>query len=108
MLTAHIPLEPLLTLHDAHHAPLTALKLVTYAADAMRVLARFEQRADHSTSFAHALTTACPDWRNPGCLEDPADLIVDVLGHAVPQLQGLFNQLQTLTSQATAAAGSAR
>lgn len=101
MLTAHIPLQPLLTLHDAHHAPLTALKLATYAADAMRVLARFEQRADHSTPFANALSNACPDWRNPGCLEDPAELIVATLAHTVPQLQGLFNELQALTAQAT-------
>lgn len=54
---------------------MVVLRLVSYAADAMRVLDRLQWHADRSGAFDRTLRTVCPDWRNPGCIDDPADLI---------------------------------
>ena len=66
---------------DALHKALVVLKLTTYAADAMRVLNVLQRHADHCQSFDQALKSVCPDWRNPGSLDDPADLITEALVH---------------------------
>lgn len=59
--------------------PLATLNLAPYAADAMRVLAIFGRQADISPALADTLKGICPDWRNPGALADPADLIAVAL-----------------------------
>ena len=80
-------------LTDAHRASLASLQLAVYAMDAMRVLHRFEQQASASPAFAEALHHACPDWRNPGCLQDPADSLISTLTYAAQSLEGLFKDL---------------
>ena len=92
------PLHHLSDLHDTTHTPLATLKLATYAADALRVLTCLERHAALSPAFERALCGACPDWRNPGSLDDPADLIATVLADTVVQMQALFNQLHDLAA----------
>ena len=55
------------------------LKLTAYAADAMRVLNTLQQQADRCQSFDQTIKAVCVDWRNPGSLDDPADLITEAL-----------------------------
>lgn len=64
---------------DALRKTLVVLKLTAYAADAMRVLNVLQREADRSQSFDQAIKSVCVDWRNPGSLDDPADLITEVL-----------------------------
>lgn len=78
---------------DAHRAAVSSLKLAVYAVDAMRVLHRLQQHAEASPSFASTLHHACPDWRNPGWLEEPADLLVSAMTHASHSLEGLIREL---------------
>lgn len=75
------------------HSPLATLRLAAYAADALRVLRMLEQHANVSPPFDTALKTACPDWRNPGSIDDPADLIAVALVHVITSMQNLFNEL---------------
>lgn len=77
-------LERLLLLQQE---PLATLKLAAYAADAMRVLATLGRHADISPALADTLKDICPDWRNPGALDDPADLIAVALCCALDALQ---------------------
>lgn len=58
----------------------------------MRVLRKVEQQVERSQAFEAALRAACPDWRNPGSLEEPEDLIVSVLTHAVGVLEDLLDE----------------
>lgn len=67
--------------------PLVILKLAAYAADAMRVLGSLGRQADMSTALADTLKDICPDWRNPGALDDPADLIAVAMYCALDALQ---------------------
>lgn len=64
---------------DAVHQHLLVLKLAAYAMDALRVLSSFQRHADASPAFDQALKRACRDWRNPGSLNDPMDLIAETL-----------------------------
>lgn len=64
---------------DAFRSVLVVLKLTAYATDAMRVLNALQQEADRCQSFDQAIKSACVDWRNPGSLDDPADLITEAL-----------------------------
>lgn len=73
---------------------LATLKLVTYAADAMRVLTTLGRQADISPALAETLKGICPDWRNPGAIDDPADLIVGSLYGAVQALQQTMAELE--------------
>jgi hypothetical protein len=75
------------------HSPLATLRLAAYAADAMRVLRLFEQHGNVSPLFDAALKKACPDWRNPGSIDDPADLIAVALVHVIASIQQLFSEL---------------
>lgn len=77
-------LERLLLLQQE---PLAILKLAAYAADAMRVLTALGRHSDISPTLADALKGICPDWRNPGALDDPADLIAVALYGALNGLQ---------------------
>lgn len=79
--------------HNQHHAPLAALRIAAYAADAMRVLGMLERHAALAPDFATALQQACPDWLSPGAIDDPADLIADTLAHAIPALRDIFQGL---------------
>lgn len=72
---------------------LVALKLAAYATDAMRVLRALETNAEISPSLEQAIRSACPDWRNPGSIYDPAELISTGLMHVVEATQSLFNEL---------------
>lgn len=63
------------------------LKLAAYAADTMRVLMVFEQHAEMSKAIGDVLKGICPDWRNPGAIEQPADLIAMALAQAIATLQ---------------------
>ena len=67
---------------DALHKALVVLKLTAYAADAMRVLNVLQQHADRCQSFDQTIKSVCVDWRNPGSLDDPADLITEALVQA--------------------------
>lgn len=67
--------------------PLAVLKLAAYAADAMRVLGSLGRQADMSPALADTLKDICPDWRNPGALDDPADMIAVTLYFALGALQ---------------------
>lgn len=73
-----------------HRSALASLKLAIYAADAMRVLSRIEQQADLSEDFEASIRSICPDWRNPGWLEEPTGLLVSVLTYSADVLQTLF------------------
>lgn len=64
---------------DALRKALVVIKLTAYAADAMRVLNVLQQHADHSQSFDQTVKSVCADWRNPGSLDNPADLIAEAL-----------------------------
>ena len=64
---------------DALRKALVVLKLTAYAADAMRVLNVLQRQADRCQSFDQTIKSICVDWRNPGSLDDPADLIAEVL-----------------------------
>ena len=61
---------------------LASVQLSAYAADAMRVLQALERQAVQSQDFHATIRAACPDWRNPGSLQDPADCISTVLSHS--------------------------
>ena len=69
---------------------IATLKLIAYAVDAMRVLIVLEQHADMSTTVDEMLKSVCPDWRNPGSIEHPADLITVVLARTVGTLQQTY------------------
>lgn len=43
---------------------------------------------NHTSQFLQ-----CPDWRNPGSIYDPAELISTGLMHVVETTQSLFNEL---------------
>lgn len=90
-------LHDIVDIHDRHHAPMASLKLATYAADAFRVLPTLEQQADRSAALNATIAEICPDWRNPGCLHDPADLIATALLEAVADLEDIFHRLHRLT-----------
>lgn len=72
-----------------HHSALASLKLAIYATDAMRVLRRIEFQAGLSQDFKAELKAVCPDWRNPGWLDDPEGLVLSVLTYATDVLQDL-------------------
>lgn len=77
-------------------SPLLLLRLTAYAADAMRVLTLLEQQAAASPALEASIRAACPDWRNPGTLDDPADLIAMSLAQAVQGLtEALWQQSAT-------------
>lgn len=78
---------------DALRKALVVLKLTAYAADAMRVLNVLQQQADRCQSLDQAIKSACVDWRNPGSLDDPADLIAEAL------VQVSSTMAQTLSCQ---------
>lgn len=70
--------------------PLVVIRLAAYALDAKRVLDTLEHQADHSESFEHTIRTVCPDWRNPGSTDDPADLITVALIQATQAMSALL------------------
>lgn len=78
--------------------PVTALKLTAYAADAMRVLMMLERHASISKPFDDMLMTACHDWRNPGSINEPADLIAVVLAQSIAVLQSTHREMEQLIS----------
>lgn len=75
------------------------VKLAAYAADAMRVLGVLGRHADISKGFDNVVKAICPDWRNPGSLDEPADLIVVALLHGVGHLQATLGDAERLLAQ---------
>lgn len=69
------------------------LRLAAYAMDAMRVLDRIQHHADRSTAFDQTLRSICPDWRNPGCIDDPANLISVVMAQATQKMADALRDL---------------
>lgn len=89
------------------HEPILMLKLTMYAADAMRVLTTIRQQADISPKVEEVLRGICPDWRNPGTIDDPADLIAQALFHSVDALQKACAAMERVTRAAQLSAQSA-
>lgn len=73
---------------------IAVLKLAAYAIDAMRVLMLLEQHADMSKAFDGMLRTVCQDWRNPGAIEHPSDLVTVVLAQAIATLQKTQKEME--------------
>lgn len=80
-----------------------SVKLAAYAADAMHVLGALERHADMSKGFDDLLKGICADWRNPGSLDDPADLIAVALLHEVRHLQASLRDAERLLARLEAA-----
>ena|SRR6218665_2728372 len=83
-------------LHMVQQESLAILKLAAYAADAMRVLWVLERHADMSPTLDATLKAICPDWKNPGAIEHPADLIVVALNGAIYAMQRHLNEADRL------------
>lgn len=81
---------------DALHKALVVLKLTAYAADAMRVLNVLQQQADRCQSFDQTIKSVCVDWRNPGSLDDPADLITEALVQVNMAMTQILGRQMTL------------
>lgn len=79
-----------------------AVKLAAYAADAMHVLGALSRYADQSKGFDDLLKGICADWRNPGALDDPADLIAMALFHGVRRLQSNLREAEQLMARSEA------
>ena len=86
-------------LHFQHHGPLAAIKLASYAADAMRVFHQLHMHTLASPDLGATLRGACPTWCNPGSTADPASLIAEVLEHSAQSLQTLFDQMMDTVEQ---------
>lgn len=80
-------------IHSRYQDLLLTLKLAAYATDAMRVLRTLEANAERHPPLEQAIRLACPDWRNPGSIHDPAELISTGLMQVVDATQSLFNEL---------------
>lgn len=78
----------------------TTLELSAYAVDAMRVLMILERHADMSEAFDAQLRTACADWRNPGSIDQPADVIAMALFQVVHSLQQWHRETEQLLAGA--------
>ena len=78
----------------SHQEAIELVTLAAYAVAAMRVLMMFEQQANVSADFDNLLRAACPDWRNPGSIDHPADLIAVGLVQAMLSLQKIHAQMQ--------------
>ena len=83
-------------LHMAQQESLAIMKLAAYATDAMRVLWVFERHTDMSPTLEATLNAICPDWKNPGAIEHPADLIVVALNGAIYAMQRHLNETDRL------------
>jgi hypothetical protein len=77
--------------------PIAMLKLAAYASDAMRVLLILERHADMSKALDETLKSVCQDWRNPGAIEQPADLIATALTYAIAALQKALHRMEQAT-----------
>lgn len=86
---------------DGLHKTLVVLKLTAYAADAMRVLNALQQQADRCQSFDQAMKSVCVDWRNPGSVDDPADLISEALAQASAAMAQILNRPSALSALTT-------
>lgn len=84
-------MERLVLLQQEHIA---VLKLVAYAADAMRVLTLLERHADISKAADDMLKSICPDWRNPGSNNQTADVITFVLNQVIFALHKIHAEME--------------
>lgn len=79
----------------ALHEALGVLQLAAYAADAMRVLNTLQRRADQCPAFDQRIKSVCANWRNPGSLNDPADLIAETLLQVTSTMRRILNDQPT-------------
>lgn len=100
----HVLLTKVTKILEQHQIPMSTLRLAAYATDAMRVLRQFEQQASMSKSFDDMLKSSCSDWRNPGSIDDPADLIAMALTHVSMALRNLYAELEAILVEASAPA----
>lgn len=100
----HVLLTRLTKVVEQHQIPISTLTLAAYATDAMRVLRQFEQQANMSESFDDMLKASCCDWRNPGSIDDPADVIAMALTHVSIALRNLYADLEVILAEASAPA----
>lgn len=101
----HVFLTKVTKVLEQHQIPLSTLRLAAYATDAMRVLRQFEQQANMSKAFDDMLKSGCCDWRNPGSIDDPADVISMALTHVSMALRNLYAELEATLAEASAPAG---
>lgn len=73
---------------------LASIHLSAYASDAMRVLQALERQAVQSQDFHATIRAVCPDWRNPGSLQDPADCISTVLSHSAHAMDRVLTDMR--------------
>jgi hypothetical protein len=73
---------------------LASVQLSAYAVDAMRVLQTLDRQATQHPDLHATIRAACPDWRNPGSLQDPADCIANVLGHTAHAMDHLLADMR--------------
>ncbi len=84
---------------DQNQIPMSTLRLAAYATDAMRVLRQFEQQANMSVAFDEALKSSCCDWRNPGSIDDPADVIALALTQVALSLRSTYAELESIVRE---------
>ena len=77
---------------------LPMLQLTAYAADAMRVLSTLEDHAQQSPAADQMLRRICQDWRNPGVMHDPRDLISDALARLATDLENVVKGMEAMLS----------
>lgn len=70
------------------------MRLAVYATDALRVLTRLEAHAARFPDFDTQLRRACPDWRNPGAIDDPLDALTDVMFRLSSDLRCLIGSME--------------
>lgn len=62
----------------------------------MRVLGELETHARAVPAFEQAIRAVCPDWRNPGAIEAPIDILSDALAQTASGLQVQWRALQVV------------
>lgn len=98
MAQSHSFLQEIEHIQLSQQGSILVLKLTAYAADALRVLATMRQQAELFPHLEALLRDICPDWRNPGTMDDPADLIAQALFYAVDSLQKALSALERVTA----------
>ncbi len=101
---SHVFLQEMEHLLLRQQEPILMLKLTMYAADAMRVLTAIGRQPEASIQLEQSLRGICPDWRNPGAIDDPADLIVQALFYSVDALQKACAAMERVMHAAQSAA----
>lgn len=86
-----------------HHAPLAALKLAAYAADASRVLSQLDELTGLHPQLAAPIHQACPAWRDLPWGDAAVGLVATVLHDAIRALESMHAEVRQLLDTAHAA-----